>query len=357
MAKGIDRLQVLINEKLKPIVKKIDEEAFYPADYLYSLGRAGYFDSSHTPRQQLINRELLVIEKTAEVCMTTAFCLWCHLASLIYLRHTENIWLNKQIRTSLESGQTLGATGLSNPMKYYSQLEDLHLSAKPIKQGYQINGVLPYVSNLALQHWFGAIARVANDREVMILVPANHKGLSLVPKQQFVGVNGSATYQCKFNNVQIPDQFVIADDAKPFIERIRPLFILYQIPIGMGVITSAINGMKKVKAKQNGCNFYLKTQANKLEKMVYQLKNNLQQIVEQEAFFLPSIVQLRLQTAYGALEAVQANMLHHGSAGYLQGSEPYRKLKEAYFFANLTPTIKHLEKMQTQLQTESRSNL
>lgn len=350
MSKVVDHLQTLIDEKLKPVVKKVDEEAYYPADYLYSLGKAGYFDSSQTESKKQIQQELFVIEKTSEVCMTTAFCLWCHFASLIYLRHTTNPWLKEKLKPQLESGQILGATGLSNPMKYYTQLEDLHLKAEPVKQGYLIHGVLPYVSNLASNHWFGAIARVTDHQEVMVYVPANAEGLSLKEKKHFVGVNGSATYQCKFDRLMIPHQQVISYNAKNFIDQIRPLFILYQIPVGIGVIQAAIQGIKKVKAKQNGCNFYLKTQANKLEKKVYQLKETLKQIVEQENFSLPIIAKLRLQTAYDALEAVQANMLHHGSAGYIHGCESYRKLKEAYFFANLTPTIKHLEKILSSFQ-------
>lgn len=38
-------------------------------------------------------------------------------------------------------------------------------------------------------------------------------------------------------------------------------------------------------------------------------------------------------------------MLHNGSAGYLKKSDPSRRLREIYFFANLTPTVKQLEKM------------
>ena len=45
------------------------------------------------------------------------------------------------------------------------------------------------------------------------------------------------------------------------------------------------------------------------------------------------------------VEAVQASMLHNGSAGYLKDSAPSRRLREAYFYANLTPTVKHLEKV------------
>ena len=57
------------------------------------------------------------------------------------------------------------------------------------------------------------------------------------------------------------------------------------------------------------------------------------------------IARVRLNTAYLTLEAVQASMLHNGSAGYLKDCGPARRLREAYFYANLTPTVKHLEKV------------
>lgn len=38
-------------------------------------------------------------------------------------------------------------------------------------------------------------------------------------------------------------------------------------------------------------------------------------------------------------------MLHNGSPGYVEGCVPYGKLRESYFFANITPTVRHLEKL------------
>lgn len=38
------RLQKIIDELLKPLVKKIDEEAFYAEDYLTALGKEGFFN-------------------------------------------------------------------------------------------------------------------------------------------------------------------------------------------------------------------------------------------------------------------------------------------------------------------------
>ena len=200
--------------------------------------------------------KLTVVTETAKVCMTTAFCIWCHLAALTYLRKSKSDYLKATILPKFENGELLGATGLSNPMKFYAGLENLHLRAVKVEGGYVINGVLPAVSNLGKNHWFGAIAGVG-DEEVMVLVSTEQEGLEFKEKVQFVGVNGSATYSCRFTNVFFPTEQVIAEKARSFVDEIRPTFILYQIPLGLGVMASAADGIEKVKAKQNNCNDFL----------------------------------------------------------------------------------------------------
>lgn len=337
-------LQALIDEKLKPFVKKIDEEAFYAEDFLYALGKSGFFDSSQKNEQTMLLDELMIVQETAKVCMTTAFCLWCHLAALTYIRKTGNASLRTKILPLLENGEVLGATGLSNPMKFYAGLEKLHLTAERVDGGYVVNGVLPAVSNLGDNHWFGAIAH-NGEQEVMVFANTNNADITLKEKIHFLGVNGSATYTCKFENVFVADDYVVSEDASKFVDKIRPTFILYQIPLGFGVVESSIEGIEKVKAKQNGCNEFLQVQADMLAKKVQNLQADLTQLVELGEVTLEAISLIRLQAVYETLEAVQANMLHNGSAGYIIGSTPSRKLREAYFFANLTPTVRQLEKM------------
>jgi alkylation response protein AidB-like acyl-CoA dehydrogenase len=46
------------------------------------------------------------------------------------------------------SGARLGATALSNPMKYFSDLEVLRLTGERLDDGYRVRGSLPWVSNL-----------------------------------------------------------------------------------------------------------------------------------------------------------------------------------------------------------------
>ncbi|KYG91731.1 acyl-CoA dehydrogenase family protein [Metasolibacillus sp. FSL K6-0083] len=341
------RLQKIIDELLKPLVKKIDEEAFYAEDYLTALGKEGFFQSSGKKLESILLDELTVVQETAKVCMTTAFCVWCHLAALTYVRNSKNIYLQKNILPQLEAGELLGATALSNPMKYYAGLEKLQLSAQQVEGGYIVNGVLPAVSNLGDKHLFGAIAAVG-EHEIMFLVSTKQENLQLQSKTHFIGVNGSATYSCRFSNVFIPQQQVISEDARSFCNLIRPTFIFYQVALGLGVMEAVAEGIEKVKAKQNGCNEFLQVQAAQVKSKQELLSAKLQKLVSENCLTLEEIVSIRLTTVYDTLSAVQANMIHHGAQGYVVGSVPSRKLREAYFFANLTPTVRQLEKMKAQ---------
>lgn len=342
-------LQTIIDEKLKPLVKKIDEEALYASDYLYTLGKAGFFASSNKSNEETLFDEMELVRETAKVCMTTAFCLWCHLASLTYIRKSENQSLRDRLLPQLENGEVLGATGLSNPMKFYAELEKLHLKAERVEGGYIINGVLPSVSNLGDHHWFGAIATLNEQKEVMVFVNTDDETITLKEKVNYIGVNGSATFSCRFENTFVSDEEVISHEASVFVEKMRSIFVLYQIPLGIGVMESAIEGILKVKAKQNGCNDYLKVQVDDIRQNLHQIQQSLKEVLQTGEYSMKEICKIRLQTVYATLTAVQANMLHNGSAGYILGSAPSRKLREAYFFANLTPTVRHLEKMIHQL--------
>lgn len=338
-------LDMLIEEHLKPHVKKIDVGEYYAEEFLKKLGELGFLSSVNKTQKEIITEGMSLVEEVSKVCMTTAFCLWCHLASLTYLRTTKNESLKNKYLPLLENGELLGGTGLSNPMKYFAGLEKLHLSAKPTGNGYILSGTLPAVSNLGKGHWFGVIASMEGKNEIMFFVPCDAERLVLKEKVDYLGVNGSATYSCTFNEVFIPEEWVLSEDAASFSNQIRPAFIAYQIPLGLGVTEASIVSTAKMSRRQNGCNRYLKKQPQDLQGVLSEIKEKIKDLFQSEEVNWKDIACIRLEAVYLALEAVQANMLHHGSAGYIKDSAPSRRLREAYFFANLTPTVKHLEKV------------
>jgi|SRR5690606_39188107 len=333
-------VESLVEKELKPYVQKIDKEAFYARHFLRKLGEIGAFSSLDNHLEQ----ELKLIETVAKTCMTTAFCLWCHFAALTYIRNSENETLKNDLLPLLETGEILGGTGLSNPMKYYANLEKLHLKAKKADHGYEITGVLPAVSNLAENHVFAFIAEENEQKRIMGFVAFQNERLEKKAKLDYLGLNGSATYACKFNRVFVPNERIVTENPDEYIQKIRPYFMLYQIPLGIGIIKASIECIENAKNLKNGCNHYLPVQADALTAELNELKAKLQDVIARSLDWR-EVAALRLKTAYIALKAVETAMLHQGGAGYLKYSHASRRLREAYFFANLTPTIKHLEKL------------
>ncbi|GAA3404274.1 acyl-CoA dehydrogenase [Paenibacillus hodogayensis] len=340
-------LNQLIQRSLKPVVHKIDAEAYYPEEYLTGLGRTGLLPARPMPEADIRAVQLSLVEQTARTCMTTAFNLWCHLAAMTYVRASGNSFLQNDILPLLETGRMLGATGLSNPMKYYACLESLCLKARKSGDGYIVTGKLPSVSNLGPDHVFGIVAEADEHTRVMALVPCSSPGLSLKEKSNYLGLNGSATFMCEFNEVHVPERWILSEQADEFVFGVRSQFLLYQIPLGLGVTAAAVRSMKKLKNRQNGCSRFLRDQPEQLEEEWQLLREELYRFAarpEQELAW-DEAVRIRLEVVYLTLRAVQSGMLHAGSAGYMQSSSASRRLREAYFMANLTPTVKHLEKM------------
>ena len=287
MGKGVveksQLLNNLIETELKPYVKKVDVEAFYAGRFIKKLGEAGLFSSVNKSQREVILDGMSLVEATAKTCMTTAFCLWCHLAGLTYVRNTSNEALNLKLLPLLEGGESLAATGLSNPMKSYAGLETLHLRARRTEGGYVLSGVLPAVSNLGDGHWFGVIASVDATKRISGFVSVNAEGLRLKEKTEFLAANGSATYSCQFDEVFLPDEWVLAEDADEFVEVIRPAFVLYQIPIGLGVTEASIASIDKMEQRQNGCNQYLRKQAADLAGSVTEIREQVERLFAGDA--------------------------------------------------------------------------
>ncbi|RFB13632.1 acyl-CoA dehydrogenase [Bacillus sp. HNG] len=344
----IDSLNEIIDTQLKPFVKKIDENAYYPKEFHKKIGGLGFFSSSNLQNEFVRYREALLIQETAKHCMTSAFTLWCHLAATSTIRLSNNPYLIKELLPLLESGEVLGGTALSNALKYYSGLEDIRLQAKRVEGGYTISGSLSNVSNLCNDHWFVIFASVEKQQRILCILPVNIKGLGLKQVVGLIGLNGSATFSCTFNNVFIPEQWVITEDADNYIPRIRPILALYQIPLGLGVSEAAIESIYQTYNKNKALNQHVRPQLAELETELQLLKNRtidftqLQDLSEQTK----NIMRTRLEMVYLTSKIVHNEMISSGGNAYFQTSNSYRRLRESYFLVNLTPTLKQLEMLQ-----------
>lgn len=347
----LSRIDGIADRHLKPHVKRIDEEAFYPGDYLRELGRQGLLPEPGLDERDAVRAGVPVVRATARRCVTTGFVLWCHLAAMTYVRSGGSDGLRRSVLPRLADGSLIGGTGLSNPMKFYAGLDKLYLRAERSGGGYVVHGTLPLVSNLGDDHWFGIVAD-AGDRRIAAFVPCAAPGLKRTEQIGFIGLNGSATYSCRFDGVAVRPEWLLTEDADEWVRRIRTTFVLYQVPLALGLIEASAEAVRGMCGKQGGCNAYQRVQFADLEQDLASLQERLDRLVDGPADAgdagsnrWPDVVRLRLDAVYAALRAAQTAMLHVGSPGYKAGSDASRRLREAYFLANLTPTVRQLEKM------------
>jgi alkylation response protein AidB-like acyl-CoA dehydrogenase len=72
------------------------------------------------------------------------------------------------------------------------------------------------------------------------------------------------------------------------------------------------------------------------------VKQHVRDVEEPDRASFLNVLRTRLEVSWLALEAAQAVMIAFGARGYLIGSEPARRLREAQFVAIVTPSVKHI---------------
>ena len=343
----IKNIATIAQEKLRPLVEKIDRKKFYPADFLKELGEVGGFASLGNPNGGLLS-QILVIRQIGRICGSTAFMVWCQSAFAWYLRQSKNQALKDKYLPDVLSGKQLAGTGMSNTMKHLSGIEKNNLKAVRVAGGYVVNGGLPWVSNLGETHIFGATAQT-DDGYVMFVLRCNANGVSIRRCPEFCALEGTGTLTVSANDVFIADDEVLAQPIEfaDYIKRVRAGFLLLQIGIGAGIIDACLDVINESNKTRGEVNSYLEHSSGSLN---IRLNKALDEVallsneVENNNHAILPVLKLREKAAVLCLDASQSAALHAGAKGYLMQNAAQRLNREALFVAIVTPAIKHLRK-------------
>lgn len=349
----IATLDQLIAWRLEPRVAAIDLEGEYPREFLRSLGEIGGFagvvSTDYGGNGLGLGHCLRVMDQIARSCLSTAFAVWCQTACQRYLQLSGNDQVKAAFLPDLAGGRLMGGTGLSNTLKSNAGIERALLKARRIPGGYEINGNLPWVSNLGPGHIFVTGCPLEGDgRLVFFVVDCDQAGFRLVDGARFAALEGTGTLACQFRNCRIEDHRVLAhaEDSEAYLARIKPGMILGQMGMALGLIKGCID---LVDRSQSSLNQYLDDQADDLREALQGVDHETHRLAgildrDPSAYVIRDVLKVRLAGSELALRAAQAAMLHQGARGYLAHSAAQRKLREAYFVAIVTPAIKHLRR-------------
>ena len=339
------------------------DKGYYPVKEMCELAKRGAFAAHLTSQGSRFATAIDSTAQIAQVCGTTGFLSWCHQVMGFYLDQSQNTALKDKMLLNHVLGNTFGGTALSNPMKTWANIEPMILRAKKAEGGYRVSGTLPWISHIAPHQYCGAVATVEQvggtnfDIFFVLEFDDERKGQwRLNPCPTFSGMEGSSTWQIELNDYFVPTDSIIADPAKPFIERIRATFVLMQLGIGIGIIQGAIGDIRAVENQLGHVNQFLEDQADglqlALDGAIARTHELAQTPFDPSKDYLLDVLDLRIQGAKLSLRATQAALLHQGARGYLMSANPQRRIREAQFVAIVTPAIKHLRFLSQQLMME-----
>lgn len=350
----VEAVRAASSRELPSLVHKIDAEGYYPESVMREFGRLGAF-AHHLPSYSEsvdLNAAINAMAAAGEYCLSTSFCVWCQDALGWYIYNSDNKALKTGIGPQVARGEFLGGTALSNPMKTFFGIEPMRLKGKRVDGGYVVKGLLPYVSNLGDDHYFGAIFEVeegGTKRNVMAIVPCAAEGLSLADNTKFVALDGTRTFAVQMRDVIITDSWIVADPVDEYIKRIRAGFVLLQAGMAFGLIRDCIRLMEQTKTSLGHVNKYLDVQPEMLAEQLAGMETAVAQLAatpfETDPGYWRAVIEARLAAGDATVAAAHAAMLHCGARGYVTNGAAQRRLREAYFVAIVTPATKQLRKM------------
>jgi len=343
-------IEQLAQQQLKPLAGKIDQEGFYPKQFLQELGSIdGFSLPSGSQRNVDLPHLIQSIAAVGRHCGSTAFLAWCQSASAWYLQNARVEATKARYFNKVATGEVLTGTGMSNTVKHLAGIERIHLNATKQGDEYVIKGTLPWVSNVANDNCVIVTAAVDTGGYVMFIAHGNAKNLTLRQCPEFSGMQGTATYSLHFRGVKVAADQVLAHphQFQDFMHTIKPGFVISQCGFGLGVIDASIARIADSNRTHSHVNQYLDDQEEFLRDArdgALQKTLKLAQQIHQGEVNPLAVLKLRAEASELTMKAANSAVLHAGARGYLIRDSAHRILREAVFVAIVTPALKHLRK-------------
>ncbi|MDL0088424.1 acyl-CoA dehydrogenase family protein [Campylobacter gastrosuis] len=328
-------------QKLEKLAAKIDTQGLYAKDIITDLAKQGFFKVLNDKND--ISKAIENIAKVSYMCGTTGFCVWCQFALIWYVLNSDNEPLKAEILAKLQSGEILGGTALSNPMKAFVDIEKNHLKATKTNGGYLINGTLPWVSNIQSGHYFGAIA-LSDEHPIMALIRCDER-VKLSEHIKYATLDGSATKSVNLRDYFVPDSDILATDIYDYLCKITPGFILLQTGIAAGIISSALDEINRSNQSHGHINKYLPYSYESLKSEYESALGQILDIAKNIQNANPKdVLEIRLNGSLLTQKITSAAVLFSGTKGYFKDAKVQRLQREGNFVLIVTPSIKHLNK-------------
>lgn len=257
-----------------------------------------------------------------------------------------NAALRERWLPALLAGEFAGATGLSNAMKFLSGIESLQLNATAKGERWQLDGRLPWVTNLRKAGFIvaAAVARSDGAAPMVVAITDSESGVTRSADLDLVALRGSNTAAIDIRAADIGPEHVLHEDARSFCPGVRPAFLSLQLGMSIGLARIAL----RTAAEQGkGAHAILLPRVGEvsaeLERLVGAVREGLASgrfVSEPAALF-----RIRIRLAEIAQTALGLELDASGGRAYLrdQHRDFARRWVEGAFIPVITPSLTQLQ--------------
>ncbi len=288
------------------------------------------------------------VERVAAVAarsLTAAFVFWGQRAFIEYLLQSPNQELRQRLLGDLLAGRLAGATGLSNAMKFLSGIEALQVVAHAEEAGWRLDGRLPWVTNLRSGDFVvaAAIEHGEGGKPFVLAIPEGLAGLQRSADLRLLGLQCSNTAALDLRAVAVGRDWLLHDDARQFLPRVRPAFLGLQCGMAIGLARRAQDEVQRhLGGSRSLLDGELAAQRETLDGHVAVLHAGLAsgEFASQPA----RLFRIRIGLAEAAANAVQLELQASGGKAYLSehGAGFARRWRESAFVPIVTPSLVQL---------------
>ncbi|MEW6004340.1 MAG: acyl-CoA dehydrogenase family protein [Stygiobacter sp.] len=215
-----------VNNEIKPIASKIDQEEKIPDDLKKKLAELGFlgvaFPEEYGGGGFGEVGYCIMQEEMARGCMSTATFIGAHQsigANVIYLGGNEE--QKQKYLVPLAKGEKIGAFCLTEAQ---AGSDSFNVKTKAVLDGNEwvINGEKLWITNGGIADIVSVFARTEKGVSAFV-VETNNPGFQPGPPEKKMGIKGSTTNAITFDNVRIPKENLIGTDGRGFLLAMKTL--------------------------------------------------------------------------------------------------------------------------------------
>lgn len=283
-----------------------------------------------------------VLADLAGECMTTAFAAWAQRMVLDFFARGTRSPRAEALFDELRRGERSGVTAMATGMKALAGLEPMAVQGRREGDRIVASGRITWASNLVpgaiivLPVEIGATGDDEPER-VVAFVPFDTPGVTARHITGLLALDGTASGMVTLTDVEIPAHAVLSSDFGGFARAFRPMFLLHQSALALGLARRSVQEAETRIAASPGHPLTGEVTAARTD-LDHTWATWDRLASDLTAVDVRELLELRLHVALLAASTTRVESATAGGAGYLATSGPSRRLREAAFFPVQSPS-------------------